>query len=287
LTLRLLQLLEREPLAAFAELELAREENDLETCRSLGLLDLQESPGALMFSMAGSTYIARQDGEKLIGIEIDDEDAEVVEVDLSEIRRWRVDLLRLTDQIRRVNNFRGSPARISDRLWFVGEDSFRSVLLGLFKDEELLATEALSLRQRFPTGRSRFAVVCPSLRLNPTVERRLQDNGIEIARFNDREPFRVVLPPSTGGPVTSWHTEDYRSVFYGGEWRPLTTNQALVVELLDRVGAPMSEAAILDRLEIGSSRLYQVFRGSWAWNTLLMPAGGKGMRRLNSPEIHP
>jgi hypothetical protein len=286
LSVSILERLEREPLAAFAEVELLRKSPaDFEVYLSLGLLALQEPAGALTFSRAGSTYMARRDGGRLIGVEVGEDDPEVVEADESEIRRWRADLSAIAHHLHRENGLSGSIQRVTDRLWFLGDKSSRAVLLGLYRDEELLTSEVLSLPQRFPVRSRPFFVVCPSLDITPSAVRRLQDNLVEILRFSGAHPFRIAFTPRAARPSQSWHSEDYRTIFVEDEWRPLTTNQARVAELLDDVGAPMAEATILERLDIKSSSLYQVFRSSWAWNTLIVRAG-KGLYQLNSPENH-
>jgi hypothetical protein len=81
------------------------------------------------------------------------------------------------------------------------------------------------------------------------------------------------------------HSPDYREVWLGDERFSLTTNQARVVELLDGQRLEgvdsLSQAYILEFLDIGSQNLAQVFRGSPAWDRLVIRADGRGMYRLN------
>jgi 7-cyano-7-deazaguanine synthase in queuosine biosynthesis len=81
------------------------------------------------------------------------------------------------------------------------------------------------------------------------------------------------------------HSSDYRKVWLRDEEFQLTTNQARVVELLynewtDGRNA-ISQAYILETLEIGAQNLAQVFRNLKAWNKLVVKATGQGMYRLN------
>ncbi|MDA0734992.1 MAG: 7-cyano-7-deazaguanine synthase [Chloroflexi bacterium] len=83
------------------------------------------------------------------------------------------------------------------------------------------------------------------------------------------------------------HNADYREVWLGDERFDLTTNQSRVVELLANQhiagGAALSQAYILETLDIGSQNLAQVFRDSTAWNRLVVRADGRGIYRLNIP----
>jgi hypothetical protein len=117
----------------------------------------------------------------------------------------------------------------------------------------------------------------------------------QISRWR-RELARQQLPPtsllrllaSSGEPETSRDfraTPDYREVWLRGEKFSLTPNQARVIELLDQNCpdgvAGLSQAYILETLDIESDNLYQVFRGSPAWGALIVRATGKGIYRLN------
>ena len=83
------------------------------------------------------------------------------------------------------------------------------------------------------------------------------------------------------------HSADYREVWLGDERFDLTTNQARVVELLNQhspdEATSLSQGYILETLDISSRNLSQAFRGSTAWGKLVVPAGGRGMYRLNIP----
>jgi hypothetical protein len=86
------------------------------------------------------------------------------------------------------------------------------------------------------------------------------------------------------------HAADYREVFLQGRWQKLSVNRARVVELLDKhrlSGVPsLAQDYILSHLDIESKTLFQVFRGCWAWNTLIVKAPGHGHYALNSLAFH-
>ncbi|HZA22988.1 MAG TPA: hypothetical protein VFA32_10365, partial [Dehalococcoidia bacterium] len=88
-------------------------------------------------------------------------------------------------------------------------------------------------------------------------------------------------------PSSFRHSPEYREVWLGDEKFSLTTNQARVVELLDgqrlKGVDALSQGYILETLDIGSQNLAQVFRGSAAWDRLIVRADGRGMYRLNIP----
>ncbi|MDA1128803.1 MAG: 7-cyano-7-deazaguanine synthase [Chloroflexi bacterium] len=105
-------------------------------------------------------------------------------------------------------------------------------------------------------------------------------------------PADCLLPLVAGSGETSGsaqtdffrHSPDYREVWLGDNKFDLTTNQARVVELLDQQRlasvSALSQAYILENLEIVSRNLSQVFRGSSAWQQLIVTAEGRGMYRL-------
>lgn len=101
--------------------------------------------------------------------------------------------------------------------------------------------------------------------------------------------LRLIAGPHISGTLPDGfrHSADYREVWLGDEKFSLTPNQARVVELLDQQRlagvSALSQAYILETLEIGSQNLGQVFRGSSAWNRIVVRADGKGMYRLNIP----
>lgn len=114
----------------------------------------------------------------------------------------------------------------------------------------------------------------------------------QVGRWR-REFVRQELPPTClirllatpTEPVTTARfrpNPDYREVWLDDVRFPLTPNQARVVEFMHSTGdAALSQAYILEELEIKSGSLYQVFRGSSAWGRVIVRANGQGMYRLN------
>ena len=125
------------------------------------------------------------------------------------------------------------------------------------------------------------------------VAEQIADSNTELAR--QTLPPDCLLRLITGSRPTSVpgdtfrHTPDYRTVWLDDESFPLSTNQARVVELPDQSRArgvvALNQAYILEQLEISSQNLAQVFRGSDAWNHLVVRADGRGMYQLNLPPV--
>ena len=95
---------------------------------------------------------------------------------------------------------------------------------------------------------------------------------------------RPAAPAQPEGVVFS-ASPDHREVSLRGRKFDLTTNQARVVELMHRHQSKgdlsVSQGYVLEKLEIKSKSLYQVFKGSPAWGEVIVKADGKGMFRLN------
>ncbi|PIQ82275.1 MAG: hypothetical protein COV76_04445 [Candidatus Omnitrophica bacterium CG11_big_fil_rev_8_21_14_0_20_64_10] len=110
-----------------------------------------------------------------------------------------------------------------------------------------------------------------------------------------RDIVKRRLPPSCLLMLAGWpkkqqvetlvHSPDFRMVRHGETTWELSTNQARVTERLikamrDRTPV-MSQAALLEELNISSERLRDVFKGSSAWNTLVVKGKTKGTYRIN------
>ena len=82
------------------------------------------------------------------------------------------------------------------------------------------------------------------------------------------------------------HSRDYRSINKDGQDYTLTTNQAIVIDLLHenyKQGTPdISQTFILDTIGTNTTRLRDVFKDNpEAWNNLVAQGKRKGLYRLN------
>jgi len=92
-------------------------------------------------------------------------------------------------------------------------------------------------------------------------------------------------PTATAEPSAVFRpSPDYRVITFRGEEYQATVNQARVIQLMHEqkdAGNPvLSQDFILERLDIGSKTLLQVFRGSRLWKTIIV-ATGRGLYQLN------
>ena len=90
-----------------------------------------------------------------------------------------------------------------------------------------------------------------------------------------------------GGPPEFWFSGDFRSCRWYGRYFRFTYTQSKVVKLLFEAwqrGAPeLAESTILNRVNSGAVRLYDLFRGHPAWGSLIITAG-RGLYQLNLPD---
>lgn len=81
------------------------------------------------------------------------------------------------------------------------------------------------------------------------------------------------------------HSKDYRSVYLKGRQFELSLNQARIVEELHKghlAKTPViSDAHLLEQLNLKADRLRDVFKGSDAWGILIVQGKRRGTRRLN------
>ena len=125
------------------------------------------------------------------------------------------------------------------------------------------------------------------------VAEQITASNAELAR-QTAPPNRLLRLIAGAGQPSEWrdtfrHTPGYRTVWLDDESLPLSANQARVVELLDvqrcNGVTSLNQAYILERLEISSQNLVQVFRETKTWNRLVVRVDGRGMCRLNLPLI--
>lgn len=105
--------------------------------------------------------------------------------------------------------------------------------------------------------------------------------------------LRLIAASPAGRSVYGFrHSPGYREVWLLDKRYSLTTNQGRVVELLHENHAQgtitLSQAYILEELNIKSKNLSQVFRGSDAWGKLVVRGDSPGIYclNLNSLQIH-
>lgn len=107
----------------------------------------------------------------------------------------------------------------------------------------------------------------------------------ELAREELPPACLIRLLAGSGEAIQAWfrHGPDYREIWLGDRRVPLTPNQAGVVAYMDSLGdTSASESHILEKAEIRSRNLHQVFRNTpGVLGTLIVKGDGKGTFRLN------
>ncbi len=127
----------------------------------------------------------------------------------------------------------------------------------------------------------------PRLRLE--VARRGREGEPKHVRTKVR--VRQSVKRDAFGPATSnfQHSNDYRSVVFGGQQHTLTSQQAHVVKMLHQAyssGTPdLGKDYILEELETPASRLRDTFKSSRLWGTLIVTGTKRGTYRLNLNDL--
>jgi hypothetical protein len=84
------------------------------------------------------------------------------------------------------------------------------------------------------------------------------------------------------------HSEDYRSIWYAGEWHALTERRAKIVEVIHaehKRGIPeVSSKFIMQKVRTPNSRLPDSFRHFPLWGTFIAPGTTRGTVRLDWPD---
>jgi len=102
-----------------------------------------------------------------------------------------------------------------------------------------------------------------------------------VAPALDNDPAKPESK-TAGGPT---HSNDFRSVNWGGRTYNFTPNQAAVIKLLwehwERNTPDVGGHTLIEAAEISCKRLDLVFRGSPAWKTMVVASEKKGAYRLD------
>ena len=117
------------------------------------------------------------------------------------------------------------------------------------------------------------------------------DNVGEASSPNQELPSAAEKVHDKGDNELIPHSDDYRCVLYNGKWHTLTTNQAIIVRILDqeyRHGRPqVASAKLLEAIGPRTSRVRDSFKKSPLWRTLIVKGSRKDLFRLNLPDPRP
>jgi len=241
--------------------------------------------------------LVEEDGE-LRAYDPDDQDWEPPSLQATALDVLGVDVGTVSAQLASRQGLVGSPAQISERLWFVGEvTSSIAVLLGFFgsRREALGASVGVPalIGSRF-TGR---VLVCPSDRFQTVDERTLESLNMSVAHLVDDSwsmsptidscAARVAGDTAIGGfdlDTGFRYSHDFRSVQHRGTRYGFQTLPAAAVQLLfeaHKAGTPdLSDAWVMERIGSKQAGLKGVFDGHTAWGTLIVEGETRGTHRL-------
>jgi hypothetical protein len=231
--------------------------------------------------------IVERPGGGLDGLDLEDPNVPSRQLSDSERVRWDLDRMATARRFQEANELLGLVGELPGNVIYLGDKILSgrktAFLLALVPADDRGAATLLATKMAL-TGSQQVVAICPCYRPDLEAINRLLQHGTHVVPLNPSDPF--LLPTRLYGQGTSsLLSDDCRQAFWEGECSPLTPNQARVVELL-AMGQPLSQAHILETLEISSKNLFQVFRGSWAWGSLVVPARGQGMYTLSSLFLH-
>ena len=172
----LLRRLEREPDRIFYEWELkmqCREFNDLQNA---GLLtrDLEAEESEFCFDRRGHRlHLERMDGV-IFGVDADEPDAPIDEVDPKDLIRYRFNLGRWLRMIREANRLSGPTSRLEHCLFFLGEKEDTGhrlgYVLGFFNHRDPAFNLLLGLPARIASKYDAIVVTTPISTLLPQTD---------------------------------------------------------------------------------------------------------------------
>lgn len=220
---------------------------------------------------------------------IDEEEPEsgAVLVDLEDVVRWQFDLAAWAMELGARLDAAGGPSQVAERVWWLGSRFERTSLFFVLPEPDSDLDSIIALTPDVAGVRS-VTILPPHLNPGPPQRDRLITR-ITSDGFNLSAPLDDLLlaVPSEGylEPVSGFrHSRDFRSVNRNGKIFSLTTQQARVVELLLDAylnrSPDLSQAYILEELDVPGSALRFVFRGSDAWTDLVVSGGTNGTFRL-------
>lgn len=222
-------------------------------------------------------------------IDEEDIDFDSIRVGLEDVSRWELDIAAWAREFALRHDAVEGARQVSDRIWWIGTVYAAASLYLLLPANESEFAVLLGALPSAP-GTRPAVVVPPHIRRMPQSGRPspllawLTDDGLGTSPHL-RE---AAIDPPPGGyvePAPGFrHSQDFRSVYWQDELFPLTTQQARAVEILlaaflNRT-PEVSQAYILEEMEIEGSALRFIFRGSAAWNRLVVSGSTNGTFRL-------
>ncbi|MBC8477077.1 MAG: hypothetical protein H8D49_01920 [Dehalococcoidia bacterium] len=163
----LLASLQRGPAHTFSEWELKMHCGELEDLRDGGLMvrDLEAEQSEFYCDRWGRRLeLVRMDGG-IFGIDTQDPDEPIIELDSRELVRYRFNYDRWQRTIREANGLKGVTSRLERHLFFLGEKvdvgNILGFVLGFFNQRDMALNLLLGLPERLPSRYDAIVVTTP------------------------------------------------------------------------------------------------------------------------------
>lgn len=289
----MLERLSQSPAALFSERELLDRDADVfAEYAAVGLLrrlPLDYTRPTIRYEGRGLRIVSGPTDPYIEAIDEEDIDFDPIRIGLEDVSRWKLDIAAWAREFALRHDAVEGARQVSDRIWWIGTAYAVASLYLLLPANE---NEVEGLLDGLPvqSGTRLAVIIPPHLKRMPQSPRPaplltwMTDDGLGTTP----DLREAVIDPPPGGylePVPGFrHSKDFRSVYWQGESFPLTTQQARAVEILlvaflNRT-PEVSQAYILEEMEVDGSALRFVFRGSTAWNRLVVSGSTSGAFRL-------
>jgi len=286
--------MEENPNAVFYGKELAeRFATQFDQARSNNLITIAETPSGNSYFdyRTNKSYFVVADQDRLEAIDEDDPEADPISLNPDDLRRYSLNLPVFAKMFQETNQLIGKPAKLSERLFFIGEGNRNGVLsafvLAFINDSDIVRSNLVGLPNLLPNKYLGISVICPSHIFNPDEVRRLEELDINVSTLTLDNPFiipQVNIFTRENNRIEFEHSDDYRWVKLRGAEFKLSKRRAKVIAILHdayQVRKPvLSWEQISNRLGEGSQSMSDLFKKSPAWKTLIIEVSS-GLYRLN------
>jgi hypothetical protein len=293
----ILSQMEENPNAVFYGRELEERFPDSVESSVKGKLIVRISPESGSYSYGlSSQYRIVESEDGFEAIDEDDPEAEPIHLSNDDLARYKLDLVSFARRVQQANTLTGTPSKITDRLFFLGEadvkDELTACILAFINAAPITHQVLSVLPSLLPTTYKRSLVVCPS-HLPDLIERRqleaLHIRAIQLQKDNPfiLPSFNNVLDNHPAEDSEFWHSEDYRSIRWHSQAFSLKPQEAEVVRILHQahrvrtLGLKWDQIQTrLNSIQMYPQRMRDIFKNSPLWHNLIIDAG-RGIYRIN------
>jgi len=286
--------MEENPNAVFYGKELAeRFATQFDQARSKNLITIAETPSGNSYFdyRTNKSYFVVADQDGLEALDEDDPETDPIHLTPDDLRRYALNLPIFAKIFQETNQLSGKPAKLTERLFFIGEGNRNGVLtafvLAFLNDSDIVRSNLVGLPNLLPNKYLGISVICPNFIFNPNEVHLLESLGMNITALSPDNPFiipQVDISKRENTRVEFEHSDDFRWVKLRGAEFKLSKRRAKVIAILHdayRVRKPvLSWEQISSRLGDISHSMSALFKKSPAWKTLIIEVS-PGLYRLN------